>query len=313
MTKVKRNAVLATAKKELGTGETPPGSNMNKYGAWYGLNGVAWCAEFVSWVFDKAGTPLGKIDDAKGYRYCPSAYNFWKATGQITKTPQGGDIVLFDWNGDGMCDHTGIFVKDNGNGTFTAYEGNTSNSNQSNGGLVMERVRYYAAVRAFVSPKCYSDGTPVPAPVEYKKGDLGAGVADFQGKLQKLGYDITIDGEFGPQTEKVVKAFETDNGLASTGKVTPVSIGIMDELLRLKQAAAGQITTGSFLNPGSSGMPVRLLQEALNAKGAKPKISADGSYGPMTKKAVEDFQRANKLEVDGIAGPMTLKKLGLVV
>jgi peptidoglycan hydrolase-like protein with peptidoglycan-binding domain len=286
---------------------------MNKYGAWYGINGVAWCAEFVSWVFNKAGLSLGTVDTAKGYHYCPSAFNYWNRTGQTTKTPQAGDIVLFDWNGDHLADHTGIFVKDNGNGTFTSIEGNTAMGNDSNGGQVMERVRYYAVVQAFVSPKVYTDAVAVPSPVEFKRGDTGAQVSNFQQKLSKLGYDITVDGDFGPQTEKMVKQFQTDQKLPVTGKVTAALLGAMDECIRAKEAPPALLSSGSYLNPGDSGMAVRLLQEALNKKGAKPKLSEDGGYGAMTKKAVEDFQRASKLQVDGIAGPVTLKKLSLLI
>lgn len=313
MTTEKRNKVILTARAELGTTENPPNSNKTKYGQWYGLNGYAWCAMFVSWCFDKAGTPLGHVDDDKGYRYCPSAYAYWKNTNQVTKNPQPGDIVLFDWEGDGKSDHTGIFVKDNGDNTFTAIEGNTSLSNNSNGGEVMERKRYYASVKAFVSPKCYN-GEPWVAPaVEFEKGDRGTGVADFQKKLHDLGYLITVDGDFGPETLKFVKQFQLAQGQVDTGKVSAVLIGMMDEALRIKNAPPSQLTSGSFLNPGSSGMAVRILQEALNTNGASPKITADGVFGPATKKAVMDFQRLNGLEIDGIAGPQTLKKLKLIV
>src|SRR3954464_12799599 len=106
-----RQSILNIAQAEVGTTENPAGSNRTKYGVWYGLNGVPWCAIFVSWVYNKAGHALGKIDTVKGYHYCPSAYNFWKAQNRLTTTPQPGDIILFDWNGDGKCDHTGIFVQ----------------------------------------------------------------------------------------------------------------------------------------------------------------------------------------------------------
>lgn len=35
----------------------------------------------------------------------------------------------------------------------------------------------------------------------------------------------------------------------------------------------------------------------------------DGKIGPMTKKAIEEFQKANGLKVDGIVGPKTWDKL----
>ncbi|HEY5367485.1 MAG TPA: CHAP domain-containing protein [Hanamia sp.] len=64
---------------------------------------------FVSWVYDQSGNPLGFIETAKGYQSCQGGYNFWKTGNQLTNEPQQGDIVLFDWDGNGQCDHTGIF------------------------------------------------------------------------------------------------------------------------------------------------------------------------------------------------------------
>src|SRR4029078_1414527 len=45
-------------------------------------------------------------------------------------------------------------------------------------------------------------------PGEMKRGSRGTGVKTFQSKLKSRGWDINVDGEFGPQTERVVKAFQ---------------------------------------------------------------------------------------------------------
>ena len=59
-----------------------------------------------------------------------------------TLEPVEGDIVFFDWNGDGRYDHTGIFVMWLEKGkTFHSVEGNTAIGNDSNGGGVMLRKR----------------------------------------------------------------------------------------------------------------------------------------------------------------------------
>lgn len=143
---------LEIALQEIGYKETPAGSNKTKYGEWYGLDGVAWCAVFVSWCFNEAGIPIGHIDTDKGYHYVPSAWNYWKKNGKIvSSSPQPGDIVVFDWNHDLKFDHTGIFVKDLGNGMFQSIEGNTSVGNDSNGGEVMIRQRYYSVAK-FINP-----------------------------------------------------------------------------------------------------------------------------------------------------------------
>lgn len=148
-----RQTIIDIATKEIGYKESPPKSNLNKFGKWYGMDGLAWCAMFVSWVYDQAGVPLGHIDDNNGFRYCPSALIYWRRNDKITLYPAPGDIVLFDWNVDKKSDHTGIFVKWIETGkTFETIEGNTSSSNQSDGGEVERRTRKVSQVSAFINP-----------------------------------------------------------------------------------------------------------------------------------------------------------------
>ena len=109
-----------------------------------GFHDGVWCADFVSYTLQKNGydvewsslagdgdgTILGNLRNtgatvhldlgaqAKGLQnsseYDPSY------------SPQAGDVVIFDWELDGVNDHTGFVVKDNGDGTITTLEGNTS-------------------------------------------------------------------------------------------------------------------------------------------------------------------------------------------
>ena len=48
-----------------------------------------------------------------------------------------------------MPDHIGIVEADLGAGTFNAIEGNTSVGNDSDGGIVMRRLRYATQVNGF--------------------------------------------------------------------------------------------------------------------------------------------------------------------
>jgi len=146
------NEIVRVAEKEIGTIEKPLNSNKTKYGKWFGFDGVAWCGMFVSWVYANAGYQLPKIGFTKGFAGCQTGYNHFKNAGELTQTPKEGDIVLFDWNGDGRFDHTGIFVKDLGNGKFESIEGNTAIGNDSNGGKVMRRERSYRFA-VFAHPK----------------------------------------------------------------------------------------------------------------------------------------------------------------
>ncbi|WP_159799234.1 CHAP domain-containing protein [Flavobacterium sp. MK4S-17] len=146
--------VIQIALAEVGTTEVPKNSNKTKYGKWFGLNGVAWCGIFCSWVYAKAGVPLGNIGFTKGFAGCQTAVAHFKKTGEITTTPQVGDLVFFDWNKDKRHDHVGIFNgwKDKGKGEFYTVEGNTAIGNDSNGGQVMSRTRN-TSVALFVHPK----------------------------------------------------------------------------------------------------------------------------------------------------------------
>jgi len=55
---------------------------------------------------------------------------------------------------------------------------------------------------------------------------------------------------------------------------------------------------------------IEWAQGRLNAKGASPKLVADGVYGTKTRDEVSDFQSANGLTKDGEIGPKTWAKLG---
>ena len=71
----------------------------------------------------------------------------------------------------------------------------------------------------------YSDSSEDPAPSgspTLRKGDKGEAVAEMQGLLAGLGYDLGkygIDGDFGSATEKAVRAFQKASGLTVDGVV----------------------------------------------------------------------------------------------
>jgi peptidoglycan hydrolase-like protein with peptidoglycan-binding domain len=54
----------------------------------------------------------------------------------------------------------------------------------------------------------------------------------------------------------------------------------------------------------ATGSTVVALQKALG-------VSADGIIGPVTRRAIRNYQRNQGLAVDGIAGPQTLSHLGI--
>lgn len=151
-----REAALARAIKELGTRESPSGSNLTEYGDWYGENGVPWCAIFCTWCYEHGAKDAGFKDspsfvslaasggDSDRWDYVPyivSDARNGRHGLSVTSQPKPGDMVCYDWNQNGEFDHVGLVEKRTGDNTFTAIEGNTSTSDNSNGGQVMRRTR----------------------------------------------------------------------------------------------------------------------------------------------------------------------------
>ena len=147
--------VLAVARGELGTKESPAGSNRTKYGKWFGLDGYAWCMTFVMWVFAQAGA-LGLLP--KKTASCGELMRSAKAAGQwVTKDFRPGDVVIYDFPGGAATDHTGIIERVTASGVVTI-EGNTSQAgSQSNGGQVCRKSRKYNLIVGAVRPKFEED------------------------------------------------------------------------------------------------------------------------------------------------------------
>lgn len=66
-------------------------------------------------------------------------------------------------------------------------------------------------------------------------GSRGDGVRDLQRNLRSLGFHLEIDGDFGPATERMLKAFQRENRLKPDGIFGPKSLEmIVRKLPRLK-------------------------------------------------------------------------------
>ena len=99
------------------------------YWSWYGFDSrVEWCACFVSWCADQCGyIDSGLIPKFAG---CIDGANWFKSNNRWNDRnyePKAGDIIFFDWEGDGTTDHVGIVEKCE-NGTVYTVEGNSSDA-----------------------------------------------------------------------------------------------------------------------------------------------------------------------------------------
>ena len=112
--------IIEIARKEIGN------KGGEKYWRWYGFNQREnRCAIFVSWCANESGIINNTIpkfslctDGVKWYK----DHNKWENKSYI---PQTGDIIFFDWNGDGHVQHVGIVEKEE-NGKVYTIEGNSN-------------------------------------------------------------------------------------------------------------------------------------------------------------------------------------------
>jgi hypothetical protein len=133
--------IVRIAESQLGTAESPLGSNCNPYGPC-----VKWCSLFVAWVWKKAGIPLH--GSTATYAYSGTIYEWAKAhegapfavtapgdpplsTPEAngarvlspSATPAPGDAILYG-SGPTASDHVGIVERVFPGGQITTIDGN---------------------------------------------------------------------------------------------------------------------------------------------------------------------------------------------
>ena len=169
--------------------------------------------------------------------------------------------------------------------------------------------------------------TPTPTPKSMRLGFQGDAVRTVQRKLRELGYYTgSIDGDFGKETEKAVKAFQKANGLSADGKVGEQTLKKLNDknaktakqanatkkpnaTAKPKATATPNLQRDYYLKLGVTGSKVETLQRRLIELGwLSGKVN--GKFDEATEAAVIAFQERTKgIWADGIAGPETLRAL----
>lgn len=231
--------VLALAKKEVGVKESPPNSNNVKYNTWYYGREVhdhdisptityPWCCTHVVWLYKSEPNLIKKTAS------CSDLMRWCKANGLIVTDPQPGDWVFMKFNNksSALAEHVGLVIDNstwNIQKKLITHEGNTSVTSNDNGGCVMERVRSKSVIVAFARPM-YTDTVKsvkvantigVKDKPTIKMGSKGDWVKVAQARLVINGYNIEVDGDFGPKTKEAVIKFQTSYGLEKDGIIGP--------------------------------------------------------------------------------------------
>src|SRR3989338_2930021 len=109
----------------------------------------------------------------------------------------------------------------------------------------------------------------------------------------------------------LIRDFSIKTGEPPFPSVAPSEGGDTTATLKATQDTAQSVTTqkGALtmtLKRGYWGGQIKILQEFLKKQGYFPKSEPTSSYfGPATKKALMEFQKANALEAVGTLGPKT--------
>jgi peptidoglycan hydrolase-like protein with peptidoglycan-binding domain len=220
----------------------------NIFSADLGRPTEAWCGDFVTDVYKRAQVPLPPMQPGcrTGFAYCPDAVEYGQAHGLVYDSWQAepGDIVLFDWNGDNVSDHTEIVTGYQG-GTLFTIGGNSGPSNvdgfTGDGGVHRHSWPAPAgqgnnAVLAVINTaKVVQFGAPAhptrpakPAPASPRllmlKSPMmtGTDVLAVQRALdQRAHAGLDTDGTYGPATRDAVMNWQRQARIGVDGIVGP--------------------------------------------------------------------------------------------
>ena len=218
-----------------------------------------------------------------------------------------GDIVVFSWshsktsvsplnNLGYMCfEHVELCLK--------VFDDTILSIGANNGGIECDDFQIKTRKCSDISACCrpnYADGGEEDTAATVTEAVYGdRDVYEVQQWLNShFGFDIYIDGIYGPQTRAaLVMALQTELNRQS-------SAGLAVDGIYGPKTAAAVIN----LRRGSQGDLVQILQGLLIGNGYDTG-GFDGIFGCVTENAVREFQTANGLYVDGVAGKATFEEL----
>lgn len=270
------NQVIRCAASQLGYSRWNDPAAGTKYGRWYAQvmgasyfasSGVPYCDMFVSWCLEQCGLQFRSA-------YVPGRINYARQKGWVVRREDAlpGDLVCFDWDGDGTADHIG-FVEIRYSWSYQTIEGNTSGSwrgSQSNGGGVYRRTRSFDSVVAVIRPPYKSAASPV----------VPAGT-------------LAVDGDWGMAT---TRALQRINGTPIDGIISSQYAPNMQYLPACAWAGSG------WQWEGESAQGSQLIAKLQKAFRTTP----DGIAGPSFARGLQQYY---KVSVDGYVGAQTVRAM----
>jgi N-acetylmuramoyl-L-alanine amidase len=136
-----------------------------------------------------------------------------------------------------------------------------------------------------------------------KPGDRGDVVTVVTNTLHRLGLISAPTDTFTTEVADAVRAFQQARGLSVTGEIDIGTHAAIEEARWKLGDRTLKVET-----PLMRGDDVAALQSRLIEMGFNPG-RVDGFYGPLTEKAVQEFQKSVGVKIDGVCGPGTVISL----
>ncbi len=302
------NALITVAKNEIGYLEKATNAQLDSKTANAGYNnytkywrdvypayqGQPWCACQISWDMM---TAFG-LETAKKllrhwpYVYCPTMKNLFT----LYANPQVGDIVIFWSSKKKEFIHTGLVIEVQGD-QFWTIEGNTSGASGviSNGGGICQKHYYnsqlpgtkfcrpdYSIVTSIKSDSSTNTSTTTTIKNWIEYGDRGNDVKTLQTKLNKVGYNLEVDGVCGNATVTAIKDFQKKYNLAVDGQAGKDTITKLDSVISANENKNFKAFVGACTTDGT---PVYQKATGTTALATYPKLN-----------------RGNLVDVIGVSG-----------
>lgn len=189
-----------------------------------------WCALFVDWLFGDESPFTGNE-----HYSCTSQMNYWKSVGcweNGASCISTGDIIYYDWDNSGDCDHVGIVANVQGD-AITVIEGNFGNGNWQTNHVGYRTITHgYAFIKGYAIPDYDTDtNTPVTTqtPINEPHRTLYSTdmvnscyykVEQIQNMLNVVNNaGITCDGYYGNNTKNAVINYQRSKNLEVDGIV----------------------------------------------------------------------------------------------
>ena len=194
-----------------------------QYGSkWIGHR-VADCSGLFSWAFRQLGGSIYHGSDTMYRKYCVNKGELSKGKRTDRGTLKPGTAV-FVWNGSSYS-HVGLYA---GNGivieAMSTLKGVTTTKVTAGKWTHWGEVTGVDYAGDNAELRMQNAELNAENRLTIRRGSKGETVAEMQGVLERLGYDLGscgVDGDFGRMTEKAVKAFQKDHGLKTDGICGP--------------------------------------------------------------------------------------------